>query len=118
LQGFGGLELQRTAWSADDTQKFAQLARDDGFYRLRLQPGGSGGGHVLASLRARCLAASGFQVEAFAGFCMGQVCASDAVTDSLRRGIAACKLFAQQLIGSVYAVLASLKHSQATSSRS
>ena len=81
LQGFGGLELQRTAWSADDTQRFAQLARDDGFYRVQLQPGGGGGGHVLASVRARCLVASSFQVQACACSRMRQLCVSDAVTD-------------------------------------
>lgn len=63
-QGFGGLELQRSAWSDADRQRFQQLAREDGFYRLRLRPGGGKGGHVLTSLRARCLVASGFEVIA------------------------------------------------------
>ncbi len=62
LQGFGGLELQREAWSAADAAAFADLARADGFYRVRLLLPRARE-HVLASLRARCLAASGFQVR-------------------------------------------------------
>mmetsp|Transcript_16934 Transcript_16934/g.50566 ORF Transcript_16934/g.50566 Transcript_16934/m.50566 type:complete len:286 (-) Transcript_16934:214-1071(-) len=61
-EGGATLQLQREPWTPAEKDAFATTASQDGFYRVRVTAPGAAAA-VLASVRARCLQAAGFQEQ-------------------------------------------------------
>ena len=57
------VRLERAEWGGAEQEEFRRLVAEDGFYRIRVpaQPLAPGeGGHLVAAVKARCLASSQF----------------------------------------------------------